>query len=154
MSPGDCGLTLLGPQAASSRSGFFATFSLNAPVGATTCCEPVPTTVNAALFAAVDVPVEHRETRKEGDANQVFHPFDVLVVIDQRVDFLDLSYGCEYFVHNALPFSSECLAPYFWKLRTETLVSDSESGDFSSWQGNQGIARRRTTVRRTRKTAD
>jgi hypothetical protein len=33
-------------------------------------------------------------------------------------------------------------------------VSNSESGDFLSWQGNQGIARRHTTVRRTSKTAD
>jgi hypothetical protein len=69
-------------KAASSGSGFFATSSSNAPVGATTCCELVPATVNAALFAAVDVTVEHRETREEGDANQVFHPFDVLVEID------------------------------------------------------------------------
>jgi hypothetical protein len=29
------------------------------------------------------------------------------------------------------------------------LVSDAESGDFFFWQGNQGIARRRTSVRRT-----
>jgi hypothetical protein len=44
------------------------------------------------LFAAaVDVAVEHRKPRKEGDADQVFHPFDVLVEIDQRVDFLELS---------------------------------------------------------------
>jgi len=34
------------------------------------------------------------------------------------------------------------------------LVSASESGDFFSWQGNQGIARRRTLVRRTSKTED
>jgi len=33
-------------------------------------------------------------------------------------------------------------------------VSDLESGDFSFWQGNRGIARRRTTVRRTSKTED
>jgi hypothetical protein len=33
-------------------------------------------------------------------------------------------------------------------------VSDSESGDFSSWQGNRGIARRRTSVRRTSKPED
>jgi hypothetical protein len=34
------------------------------------------------------------------------------------------------------------------------LVSDSESGDLLSWQGNQGIARRRTEVRCTSKPAD
>ena len=33
-------------------------------------------------------------------------------------------------------------------------VSNSERRDFSSWQGNQGIARRRTTVRRTRNPED
>jgi hypothetical protein len=33
-------------------------------------------------------------------------------------------------------------------------VSELESGDFSFWQGNRGIARRRTTVRRTSKTED
>jgi hypothetical protein len=31
------------------------------------------------------------------------------------------------------------------------LVSDSERRDFSSWQGNRGVARRRTSVRRTSK---
>jgi len=34
------------------------------------------------------------------------------------------------------------------------LVFNSETRDFSSWQGNQGIARRRTQVRRTSKPAD
>ena len=34
------------------------------------------------------------------------------------------------------------------------LVSDSERKDFLSWQGNQGIARRRTSVRRTSKAED
>ena len=34
------------------------------------------------------------------------------------------------------------------------LVPELESGDFSSWQGSQGIARRRTTVRRTSKAED
>ncbi len=34
------------------------------------------------------------------------------------------------------------------------LVSDSESGDFFSWQGNQDVARRRTPVRRTSKVED
>jgi hypothetical protein len=34
------------------------------------------------------------------------------------------------------------------------LVSNSETRIFSSWQGNQGIARRRTSVRRTSKPAD
>jgi hypothetical protein len=34
------------------------------------------------------------------------------------------------------------------------LVSNSETRDFSSWQGNQGIARRRTQVRRTSKPED
>jgi len=34
------------------------------------------------------------------------------------------------------------------------MVSDLESGDFSSWQGNQGIVRRRTQVRRTNKPDD
>jgi hypothetical protein len=33
-------------------------------------------------------------------------------------------------------------------------VSRSERGDFLSWQGNQGIARRRTQVRRTSNLAD
>jgi hypothetical protein len=33
-------------------------------------------------------------------------------------------------------------------------VSDLESGDFLFWPGNQGLARRRTTVRRTSKTED
>ncbi len=36
----------------------------------------------------------------------------------------------------------------------ELLVSELESSDFSSWQGNRGIARRRTTVRRTSKAED
>ncbi len=36
----------------------------------------------------------------------------------------------------------------------QLLVSVAESGDFFSWQGNQGITRRRTSVRRTRKAAD
>jgi len=34
------------------------------------------------------------------------------------------------------------------------LVSKSESGDFFSWQGNLGVARRRTPVRRTSKAED
>jgi hypothetical protein len=51
------------------------------------------------VLAAVDVAVEHGEPGKEGDADQVFHTFDVLVVIDQGVDFLELSYGVEEFVH-------------------------------------------------------
>jgi hypothetical protein len=34
------------------------------------------------------------------------------------------------------------------------LVSNSERRYFLSWQGNQGIARRRTSVRRTSKPAD
>jgi len=34
------------------------------------------------------------------------------------------------------------------------LVFNSETRDFSSWQGNQGVARRRTQVRRTSKPAD
>jgi len=34
------------------------------------------------------------------------------------------------------------------------LVSDLESGDFFSWQGNRGVARRRTLVRRTSKAED
>jgi hypothetical protein len=34
------------------------------------------------------------------------------------------------------------------------LVSNSETRDFSSWQGNQGVARRRTSVRRTNKPED
>jgi hypothetical protein len=55
-------------------------------------------------FAAVDVAVKHRKPRKEGDADQVFHPFDVLVEIDQSIDFLDLSDGSEKFVHGASPF--------------------------------------------------
>ena len=33
-------------------------------------------------------------------------------------------------------------------------VSVLESGDFFSWQGNRGVARRRTLVRRTSKTED
>jgi len=34
------------------------------------------------------------------------------------------------------------------------LVSNSETRDFSSWQGNRGVARRRTSVRRTSKPED
>ena len=34
------------------------------------------------------------------------------------------------------------------------LVSNSETRDFSSWQGNQGVARRRTSVRRTSEPED
>ena len=34
------------------------------------------------------------------------------------------------------------------------LVFNSETRDFSSWQGNQGVARRRTQVRRTSKPED
>jgi hypothetical protein len=34
------------------------------------------------------------------------------------------------------------------------LVSNSETRDFSSWQGNRGVARRRTLVRRTSKPED
>jgi hypothetical protein len=50
-------------------------------------------------------------------------------------------------------------ATYLLSFHPETpdeklLVSDLESGDFLSWQGNRGIARRRTTVRRTSKTED
>jgi len=36
----------------------------------------------------------------------------------------------------------------------QLVVSVAESGDFFSWQGNQWLTRRRTSVRRTRKTAD
>ncbi|OGT98255.1 MAG: hypothetical protein A2X80_03830 [Geobacteraceae bacterium GWB2_52_12] len=34
------------------------------------------------------------------------------------------------------------------------LVSVLENGDFFSWQGNRGVARRRTPVRRTSKAED
>jgi len=34
------------------------------------------------------------------------------------------------------------------------VVSDSERGDFLFWQGNQGLERRRTSVRRTSKPVD
>jgi hypothetical protein len=46
-------------------------------------------------LVAVNIPVENREADEEGHADQVFHPFDVLIVVDQRDDFLDFSYGCE-----------------------------------------------------------
>jgi hypothetical protein len=46
-------------------------------------------------LVAVNIPVENWKADKEGYADQVFHPFDVLIIIDQRDDFLDFPYGCE-----------------------------------------------------------
>jgi hypothetical protein len=43
-----------------------------------------------AVLTAHHVPVEHWETDKECDADQVFNRFDVLVKINQRVNRLDL----------------------------------------------------------------
>jgi hypothetical protein len=46
----------------------------------------------AYLIAVVDVPVKYREPDKKGHADQVFHTFDILVVIDQREYFLHFPY--------------------------------------------------------------
>ncbi|MGD0843021.1 MAG: hypothetical protein ABSA06_01450 [Geobacteraceae bacterium] len=56
-------------------------------------------------------------------------------------------------------FKSCFLLQEYANVHTETpdetlLVSNSETRDFSSWQGNQGVARRRTSVRRTSKPED
>jgi hypothetical protein len=60
------------------------------------------------LLALVQVSVEHREPDEEGDADQVLHPFDVLVEIDQREDLFDLTYGAQRLLdHDVHSFGNE-----------------------------------------------
>jgi len=49
-------------------------------------------------------------------------------------------------------YASHVQPPYIKEVKL--LVSDLESGDFFSWQGNRGFERRRTPVRRTSKVED
>jgi hypothetical protein len=44
------------------------------------------------LFAGVNIAVENWKPDKECHADQVFHPFDILIVIDQRNNFLHFPY--------------------------------------------------------------
>jgi hypothetical protein len=64
-------------------------------------------------------------------------------------------HGNTILVHGSDLAKQKCLD----SLHTETpgatiLVSNSEASYFLSWQGNQGVSRRRTEVRRTSKHAD
>jgi hypothetical protein len=48
--------------------------------------------IDLVVVLFVDVAVEHGKPDEEGNTNQVFHAFDVRVIIYQGEHFLDLAY--------------------------------------------------------------
>ncbi|MBK5274764.1 MAG: hypothetical protein JJE30_06905 [Desulfuromonadales bacterium] len=49
-------------------------------------------TGDSIFFPFVDVAVKHGEANEEGYTDEIFHAFDVRVIIYQSKDFLDFAY--------------------------------------------------------------